>query len=243
MLETDFKKEEIIETGDHSDEEIEMIEGKYGNNQLIVQKQRFFNKNIQNISCLPDLIEEEEKFLEPVPLFISKEKKLVKRNFTHEIIIQDDSKLGDRKTPIIKILPENENKSLNESIESLNLTDAFYKDNHKREYLPANSLRQNSLQDYEINEAIFNVYQENVISRSELNTPLDDSYLNEHNTKFQLRSSSVPVVKIHESDIDERKVNSFEQNPKNIPGSYLNLQTCITNDIESSILIKSIKIR
>ena len=166
-----------------------------------------------------------------------------KRNFTHEIIIQDDSKLGDRKTPIIKILPENENKSLNESIESLNLTDAFYKDNHNREYLSANSLRQNSLQDYEINEAIFNVYQENVISRSELNTPLDDSYLNEQNTKFQLRSSSVPVVKIHESDIDERKVNSFEQNPKNIPGSYLNLQTCITNDKESWILIKSIKIR
>jgi hypothetical protein len=218
MLEKDLEKSE---NRSEEDDEIEVIED-YKKNCLIVE--RFPRKllNLRNLPNLPDLIEEENRFLEPVPLFINKEKKLVKRNSTSEIIVNGN--LVEKKTPIIKILEETEeNENLNESIESLNLADDIYKSdlNNKKQH--------ESLQDFEINEAIDNVYKENVqISHSELTTSHKNSdfYLKQNE---KLKSSSVPVV--DETDLGEKKLN-----PKNIlrSRSLLNPHMDFSNDIESA---------
>ena len=147
---------------------------------------------------------------------------MVKRNSTSEIIVNGN--LVEKKTPIKKILEETEeNENLNESIESLNLTDDIYKSdlNNKKQH--------ESLQDFEINEAIDNVYNENVqISRSELTTSHKNSdfYLKQNE---KLKSSSEPVV--DETDLGEKKLN-----PKNIlrSRSLLNPHMDFSNDIESA---------
>jgi hypothetical protein len=223
MLEKDLEKSE---NRSEEDDEIEVIE-EYKKNSLIVERfpRKLLNRNLRNLSNLPDLIEEENRFLESVPLFINKEKKLVKRNSTSEIIFNGN--LVEKKTPIIKILEETEeNENLNESIESLNLTDDIYKSDLK------NKKQHDSLQDFEINEAIYSVYNENVqISRSELSNSRENCDLNlKQNEK--LKSSSVSVI-------DEAGLAEKNLNPKNILSSrsLLNPHLHFSNDIESASAI------